>query len=357
MVRSYPRPVPYLLAALVCGALLALPPFAGSAAADQFGARDRPVFGPVPEPGPIPAPVETEWRLLSALDRATVEEQCPDCCRLPGGLDHIANGGGARNEGHTTIELRGAPPKAVAVAATLYVGVIEPTPPPRIVVSFEGHPVMMSLLGTSADPCWGGGLYALYFADVLPFIPPWINGDYQVAGIPSFRSDGADPWRVLDNTTPLAEGTSLVLVYSHAEVPSNSIVYTHAGPSTFLGGTITINHPLIPPLPGTSYLRHTRLGGDGQKGFSVTPQAAIANDTTAINGFQIKGVGAPDNQDSDWNGDDASRLNQLWDTQTTQIEQYIPAGLPMNPGDAAYKVGYASPADCVSPSVHVLTSF
>ena len=106
---------------------------------------------------------------------------------------------------------------------------------------------------------------------------------------------------------------------------------------------------MIDVLAGVAYLRHTRIGADGQKGGSATPMAIAAADTTGINGFQFKGVGAPDNQDSDWNGDDGGPLNQLWDTHTTQIEQYIFSvpPLPMAVGDAAYTVNYFSPADCV----------
>jgi hypothetical protein len=354
MVRPNPHPVPLALAVLLAGAV-SLPPLLArpAAAAGSGGARERAV-----EAGPGP---DESWALVSALDKRTIETSCDDavCCPLPGGLDHIANGGGARNEGHTTIESRGALPGSVPVDATLYVGVIFPAPPPpgppppplAITVSFEGHPVVAGLVGISAEPCWNfAGVYALYAANVLPFIPPWINGDYQVAGIPSFRADGADPWVVLNNALPLAEGASLVIIYSNAAVPVGSIVYTHAGPSTFLGGALNVVHALVPALPAANFLRHTRIGADGQKGFSITPVAGVAADTTAINAIQIKGPGAPNNQDSDWNGDDGVPLNQLWDTHTTDITGTIAVGA------AAYTVNYFSPADCVSPSVHVLTA-
>jgi hypothetical protein len=360
MVRPGLHPLPLALATLLAGAVLLAPPLAGPAAAGGAGALDRPVDASGPG-------VEEAWFLASALDKRTVEEACPDlaCCPLPGGLDHIANGGGARNEGHTTIESRGAPPNSVPVRADLYVGVIfpgmlpfPPVPPPppppplTITVSFEGHPVVANLLGASAEPCWNpAGVYALYAANVLPFIPPWINGDYQVAGIPTFRNDGADPWTVLNNTLPLAEGASLVIIYSNAGVPAGSIVYTHTGPSTFQGGALNVFNPLAPALPAANFLRHTRIGADGQKGVSITPIAGIAADTTAIGGIQIKGPLAPNNQDSDWNGDDGGPLNQLWDTHTTDITGTIAAGA------AGYVVNYFSPADCVSPSVHVLTAF
>lgn len=355
MVRVNLRRVPMVLATLFAGAVLLAPPAARPAEAGTGGgALDEAVSGGIP--------VEEIWDDFFALDKRKVETSCPDltCCPLPGGLDHIANGGGARNEGHTTIESRGAPPNSVPVRADLYVGVIfpapppagPPPPPPTITVSFEGHPVVAGLLGTSIEPCWNfGGIYALYAANVLPFIPPWINGDYQVAGIPSFRNDGADPWTVFNNALPMAEGASLVIIYSNAGVPAGSVVYVHTGPSTFQGGALNVFHPLAPALPAANFLRHTRIGADGQKGVSITPIAGIAADTTAINAIQIKGPGAPNNQDSDWNGDDGAPLNQLWDTHTTDITGTIAVGA------AGYVVNYFSPADCVSPSVHVLTAF
>jgi hypothetical protein len=206
-------------------------------------------------------------------------------------------------------------------------------------------------VGTSANPCWGAGVYALYSVDVLPFVPQWINGDYQVSGIPTARNDGGDPWVGFDLTQPLAEGSSLAVTYSHASVPPHSMVYTHAGPSTFIGGGLNLVNLLAPPLPGAGFLRHTRIGADGQVGSGVAPVNPVAADTTAINGIQIKGVGAPANQDSDWNGSDGGPLNQVWDTHTSDVTGTMAAG------DGLYLVNYFSPSDCVSPSVHILTAF
>jgi hypothetical protein len=293
---------------------------------------------------------DTEFKLLSALDKATAERSAD--CPLPGGLDHVANGTGLRNAGWGTIRLRGVPPRSVAVDAVVFWGLVDPNPQPQVTINFEGHPVPARLLGVAQEPCWNGGSYALYVANVLHLIPPAINGDYQVDGFPSAVSQGGDPWTP-PTATPMAEGASLVLTFSNASIPANSVVYTHYGPGYFdaLNSPFNVNNALFPPLPGNSYLRQTRIGADGQIGASLTPFFGVPNESTAINGFQIKGPGAPVDQDSDWNGDDGVPLNQLWDTHSTDIRGLIGAGA------GNYIVTYVSNGDCVNPSVHVLTAF
>jgi len=317
---------------------------------------DKPLGWRKASPGLTATPTTFTFNLFSALDKATAEHGLS--CPLPGGLDHVANGTGLRNAGWGTIRLRGVPPKSVAVDAVLFWGIVDPNPPPQSVINFEGHPVTGNLVGLAQEPCWQAGRYALYAANVLQFIPAANNGDYQVDSFLSGFTQGGDPW-ALPVVTPLAEGASLVLTFSNASIPANSVVYTHVGPGYFdsLNSPFNINNPLAPALPGNNYLLQTRIGADGQIGNGLTPLFGTPNETTAINAFQIKGPGAPIDQDSDWNGDDGVPLNQLWDTHSTNLRGVGTTGPPIPVGAGNYVVTYVSNGDCVNPSVHVLTAF
>lgn len=309
-----------------------------------------------------PAPdVDLSTEVSQTLDQAEAEElervriedglEPRHCVPLPGGLDHVANGTGARNAGHGTIRLRGAPATAVAVRAILYWGEIvsQLSVPATDTINFEGHPVTGSLIGTAGQPCWNGaGIFAAYRADVLQYLPGAIDGDYQVDGLSSAVIDGHDPWVPADTRLPMAQGASLVVIYADQSVPATSRVYIHEGPWLFTSNNLFLTHALAPALPGNALLRHTRIGGDGQVGGSVSPTFATSRENTSINALQIQGPGSVGN-DSDWNGSDGGPLNQLWDTRTTNAPGSIPVGA------AAYRVSYTNVFDCVNPVVHVLT--
>lgn len=295
-------------------------------------------------------------RFIITQDPTICPECCTTCCTpLPGGIDHVAAGTGTRNAGYGTIHLQGAPDGAVVVRATLYWANLEVAPAPTQTIFFQGQAVTGNLIGTTIQTCWNGAtVFAAYSASVVPLIYPAIDGDYQVAGLPSFITSGRNPWAnpnrpTHDLSPPMTQGASLVVEYSHPAVPIGARVYTHTGPWFFGGNTLTLTHALTPPLPLGGFLRHTRLGGDGQVGSGVTPIGGVPADSTFINGVQIKGPGAV-NQDSDWNGGDGAPLNQLWDTNTSDVTGTIAVGAP------TYTVTYTAPNDCVGVVAHVLTS-
>ncbi len=281
------------------------------------------------------------------LERAVV------CCTNAAGVDHAAAGTGTRNAGYGTIRLRGVPPNARLVAAYLYWGGIEDAPPAIQNVNFEGRRVTGRLLGTAAGPCWGGGTFGLYRAVVSHLVPSEIDGDYQVDGFPSNLVDGRNPWSSpLVNTRPLAEGASLVVLFTHPGLSSTSRLYSFHGPR-FFSGAINIDQTLSPAL-GSSNLKHTRIGADGQVGSGITPFGLLPREDTFIGPVlgpltQIKGVGAV-NTDSDWNGADGVPLNQLWDTHTSDVSGTIPVG------STSYRVRYVANGDCIEAGVHVLGS-
>jgi len=296
-------------------------------------------------------------------------------CPLPGGLDHVAAGTGARNTGNGTIRIQGAPANSKVVTALLYWGLIVPDVPPfpsSDTVNFNGHLVGGKLVGNSEQPCWVGDLvgeFVAYKADVTRFIPAAINGDYQIDGLASSITDGSDPWPPTticspNPPLPLAEGATLVIIYSNASVPLGARVYIHENLVTF-ANQVDISHALNPVLPAHSLIKHTRIGADGNVGCSIFAQEQITDEKTFLGQsiatlFQIKGdiVGfltPAINHDSDWNGEDGGPLNQLWDTNTSGFRPSINGIDPIPSGAASYLVRYQSRGDCIVAVAHVLS--
>ena len=301
------------------------------------------------------------------LDQASVEAQArggpiigPIPLPLPGGLDYVANGTGTRNAGFGAIRLRGVPVGAVAVRAILYWGVV--TAPPAAATAtavFRGVTVTGALINTTAEPCWNSsGIFAGYRANVLGLLVPGINADYLVGGLASSVTTGANPWAPFANSLPLSEGASLVVVYSHSSLPATASVIITQGPNRFDNGTFDFVQFLRSPVPTHTALKHTRLGADGQVGIAIPGSglrsiASVTNEQTFIGSplgvfTQIKGIGAPLNQDSDWNGYDGDPLNKLWDTHTDDITGTIAAG------STSYTVRYVAGLDCCVWLVHIL---
>jgi hypothetical protein len=296
-------------------------------------------------------------------------------CALPGGLDHVAAGTGARNTGNGTIRIQGVPGKAKVVQAFLYWGVIIPDVlpyPSEDTVNLNGHRVAGKRIGNAEQPCWVGdanGEYVNFKADVTRFIPPVINGDYAVDDIDSGITDGSDPWPLTTGcspspTLPLAEGASLIIIYSSPSVPAGARVYIHENIFTF-ANQLDINHTLAPAMPAHTLIKHTRIGADGGTGCSVAAQEQITDEKTFFGQsvatlFQIKGdpVGGLTpalNRDSDWNGGDAGSLNQLWDTHTSGFRPSVNGIDPVPAGATSYVVRYQSRGDCIVAVVHVMS--
>lgn len=277
----------------------------------------------------------------------------------PGGIDHLAAGTGARNTGFGTIRLRGLPPGSVAVSAFLYWSYIQGGPIALTQsIVFRGTTVTGFFVSNQPQPCWNGaGTLRTYRASVLTLLVPPINGDYSVRGIPSNLTNGQDPWNPINNVMPLAEGASLVVLYSHSTVPIGSWVQIHHPVTTAVFGTLTFNHLLNQPIQ-VAATRHTRIAADGQLGFGLNHFNAVSNERTWLWDplnlpVQIRGNGSylSGSEDSDLNGFDGEPLNHLWDTHTMNIPGAIPGGPVFN-----YWVRYSSPNDCVDPVVHVITA-
>jgi hypothetical protein len=332
-----------------------------ASATEQAGVR-------IPAGNEFPGYEEFEFPIQESFDKQSVEERVRGdtfgdeiAIPLPGGLDHVANGTGSRNAGFGTIRLRGAPVGAVVVRAYLYWGVITAPPAASTATAvFNGATVTGFLMGTTTQPCWNNaGIFAGYQANVAGLLAPAINADYSVSGLASSVTSGTNPWTPFVNTLPLSEGASLVVVYSHSSLPDSATVFLSIGPQRFDNGTFDFVHPLPMRVPDHTVLKHTRVGGDGQVGIPIPGGglrsfANITNEQTFIGRripatfTQIKGIGAPLNQDSDWNGYDGDPLSKLWDTHTDDITGALQVG------DGAYVVRYIAGIDCSVWLVHIL---
>ena len=227
-------------------------------------------------------------------------------------------------------------------------------------IGFQSNSVTGQLIGPATDqPCWNdNGKFAAYRAVVTSFITAGINNDYVVKAMPTSVSNGSTPWCPFVNALPLSEGASLVVLYSHMDVPNSAQVAINHGPQEFDNETLDVPNLLTLPIPAHNALKHTRIGADGQVGISfpgcgVKSLAPITNEKTSIGPaggpfVQIKGIGAAANQDSDFNGYDGDPLNKLWDTHTDDVTGAIDAGA------TDYTVRYFAQIDCVVWVVHVL---
>jgi hypothetical protein len=114
-----------------------------------------------------------------------------------------------------------------------------------------------TVVGHDANPCWGsvGDIWTI-FADVTSLV---VNGVNQITGIPSGRTDGANPWGG-GTTTPLAEGASLIVVYNSGGPPREITIYTGVGTTAGGGQTQTLN---FSAALGTS-AKTTYIVADGQ---------------------------------------------------------------------------------------------
>ncbi|MEM7351826.1 MAG: hypothetical protein AAF657_13595 [Acidobacteriota bacterium] len=277
--------------------------------------------------------------------------QTAQSCDVVGGLDHVAAGVGLRHRSSGTIELAGAPPGAIAAGAWLYWGLIVDDGDlgqhdPSAVV-FDGETMSGELVGTAPTPCWFGDAvgsleFRAYRRSVLHLLVPGINGAYQVKVPSTSVIDGRDPWRGEPVPPPWVDGASLVVLYTHPHVPYGSRVYLHHG-AALLVGALGLEHDLLPIEPighVDTVLRHTRLGGDGQRQAGYLPTYPLLtsldwSESCLQTRLQIRGPGSAVDPVSDWKGYDGGSITQLWDTQTNEF-LLIPDG----PACTSYQVLY-----------------
>jgi hypothetical protein len=321
--------------------------FAAMASAELVASEPptRPGFAP-PDSDRLAA--ETTVIAEDARTATDAEASAPSSAVLAaevyvGPYDHVAAGTGLRNTGYGTIRLRGAPDGARKKQAFLYLGIIceTLTCPAKRTVKLNGSPVSLTLIAQGIEPCWVNfeAEFGVYRADVTARVPAGIDGDYKITGVPSGVKTGSRPEPGPGSVLPLADGATLLVVYSTPTLPPGA-VYIHQGASSFhLQATFTL--PLS-PVPAGTVRRYTNIGADGQ--FSTVAKQTWIGDASGLS--KIAGVGGLVTTDSDWNGDDG----WFWDTHTHDVSPYVPAGV------SAYKVQFLDDEDCLVSVAHVLTA-
>jgi hypothetical protein len=251
--------------------------------------------------------------------------------------DYLAAGYGMRGSGPPgsgTITMPALPGGASVVKAFLYWAVMEVSPPPGSLAmgTLNTNPIVGTLIGTTADPCWDllspPANYDIhnYVADVTGF--EITGGANALTGFASGGppGDGTSP--------PILEGATLVVVYSDATAP-NKRIQIHEGAVTFVG----------PPAEATVFSGWTAVAGttqttyivaDGQQGGTFpAPNNRTKVDGTTLTDPALNGFGPG---------------SQYWDTKTENISAFVP------PADTSVSVEVESKTtDCITWVAQVLS--
>jgi hypothetical protein len=147
--------------------------------------------------------------------------------------DYVSAGIGLRDRTEGDITVSGIPAGAVVHEALLYWGMLDNGESATLkLLTFDGVPVVGTLIGTGPDTCWQRNNSFAYRADVSSLVSG--NGIHHIAGV---ASGGA----ILSN------GASLVVVYERAGDPFRQVVvmdgnvvfrFNGSGANTTLGGFV-----------------------------------------------------------------------------------------------------------------------
>lgn len=209
--------------------------------------------------------------------------------------------------------------------------------------------IVGAAVGTGASPCWGGDRTTVYRGNI-PLTVATGNGVYIVRLKPGGNGSiaGGSPWASPLPPLPYFEGASIVIVGSGSATVG--IYDTGLAGKTFYDGLIySLNAPAS-VASATQVLFHN-IAADGQIGVERIAYAETSNEFTTLNNRRIAGPGSPAT-DSDWNGEIAGPLPQLWDNTThdvtaaAKVAGSLPTVLPfvVNGGD-----------DCVVPVANVVS--
>jgi hypothetical protein len=269
---------------------------------------------------------------------------------------HVANGCTLRNSPSCVINLRGIPKGSTIKKAFLYWAFTSTTgtaTPAQQTIIFKDVQLFGALIGSGPDACWCGvpsvalnATNVVYREDVTSLVTG--NGGYEVTLAPFSTplTNGANPWeqtKCPSSKQGLAEGASLVVVYSNSTETGTTLVYDSGLAGTMFFSSLSYGLGGVPtPSAGPSIF--TELGGDGQTGFGFTGSAT--GKKTSLNGTLIVGPSGV-NQDSDWDGTDGTPLNQLWDTHSHDVTSVVATG--------TNTVSIAAGFDCLITVANVLT--
>jgi hypothetical protein len=246
--------------------------------------------------------------------------------------DYVAAGVGLRaSTGSGTITLPAVPGGSTITKALLYWSEINTVSTAALGMgSINGHAITGSNYGTTASPCW----------DISPSSPRQIYN--YVSDVTAFASFGANSLTgfasggppLFGGPEPLAEGASLIVVYTNAASTGHQ-VDVYQGARSFAGPPIeTLTMSGYVAVAGSSHT--TWVVADGQPGPPL-------QNNTHVDGVQT-GTG-------NLNGGDGN----FWDTNTQDVTANVP------PADTSIQVGAESgmpfgSSDCITWVAQVLST-
>jgi hypothetical protein len=241
---------------------------------------------------------------------------------------YTAAGTGMRNLGHGTIKITGVPAGATVKSAVLMWDVLAEQKDSSFAHgTLDGHAVTGTAWGTGASPCWPGtSANWSYEADVTKLVAG--NGSFSLAGFATGESDGADPWTQEQDSPPLLEGASLIVVYHKASMPQ-AVIQIAEGASE-LGDTsasATLNGFTAdePAAATTTYIVADGQTNQGTNGNSVGFGGETLPDVS-INGADPQAAPSYSN-------------GNLWDTITAGVSSRV------HPGEGSAPVTLTSSTD------------
>lgn len=271
---------------------------------------------------------------------------------------HVAGGVALRNRTSGTIHLRGmryimgnSMTHSKIVKAFLYWNFSDKNiyGSPQRSALFNGNVVVGDKIADNPDPGWDLALGMVgnhtYRADVTPIVlEEKTNQDYKIviAFNQKTLTSGQNPWAPLEAQEILAEGATLIVVYTNPALNSKVYLYDDLSGSTFaFDATFILQHSGLGRVPSNGLF--TMTGADGQRGFDGYDNN-VSNEKTFFNSFQIAG---PPVAASDWDGSAGWPLPQLWDVHTHRVKFF--------PNQS--KVVYEGVGDYVVPVAFALEFF
>ncbi len=248
---------------------------------------------------------------------------------------YTAAGVSLRNRGKGNIKITGIPAGAKVQAAYLLWSTLGGATPASNLKKgkFRGKSITGALVGSGDSPCWPTAQQGYsYRANVTKWVKTKKNATYALSGFASGVRDASDPF----NTTavpPLAEGASLVVVYSKSSYPTTRIVLAN-GYGMVSGGSVgpasmsmTLPFGFAATTP-VGEVTTTFIGGDGQ---------LAEEPASTVNGVPVAGV--------DWDGNDGPNpkysQGNLWDTQTAALVDVV------KPGQTSANITVNGGPDCL----------
>ncbi len=259
---------------------------------------------------------------------------------------YVAGGTAMRNLGRGNITIQGIPSGAVVQKAYLYWNVISTNHTAANASGvFNGYNITGSFIAATSSPCWGSGYASrTYRADVTTKVSA-NNITYPLTGFASGTTSGQQP--DANQTAPLLEGASLVIIYANFSYPITTILlYNGAVRTSTSVGYAETTMSAIPAYP--SYLAYTTyIVADGQTYTDVGASFNGSLVTADLDGTDPKITGGRYTLGNLWDTDNASGAN------TAGRGISVGAKIPAN--STSVKVRVDGGTDCLVHVAQVLS--